>query len=88
MMERVEVTIPICTQAGVFGLVLMQVCAVKDATDEEILEVCNRENPSGTILGWATVIRKEQAGNMWHTKNKLPVPCEQHADRLHFLVLC
>ena len=30
------------------GLCGMQVCAVHDATDEEVLAVCNRENPSGT----------------------------------------
>lgn len=35
------------TQAAI-GICHMQVCAAKDATDDEILKVCNYENPSGT----------------------------------------
>lgn len=61
------------------GLTCMQVCAVEDATDEEILEVCNRENPSGTEAGWSTVLRGEHDG---------PVRCETYPDRLHWLAQC
>ena len=50
-MNRVEVT------RCVIGACFMQVCCVQDATDEEILEVCNRENPSGTEHGWGKVHR-------------------------------
>jgi hypothetical protein len=66
----------------------MQVCAVKDATDDEILEVCNRENPSGTSNGWSSVVREIQEDSMFRTKEALPVQCEEYPDRLHFIVLC
>jgi hypothetical protein len=61
------------------GICHMQVCAVKDATDEEILAVANRENPSGTRNGWGTVIRKG--------KGK-PVTCADDKSRKHFLISC
>lgn len=79
-MNRVEITRPIV------GLTRMQVCAVADATDEEILEVCNRENPSGTSNGWSKVIRVEDE---YSSKDSLPVACLSYPDdRLHFLVSC
>lgn len=81
-MDRVVVTNPFC------GLVAMQVCAVSDATDEEILEVCNRENPSGTHNGWASVIREAVEDDMFRKKENMPVKCKDNPDRLHFLVLC
>jgi hypothetical protein len=56
----------------------MQVCAEADATDEEILEVCNRENPSGTSLGWCKVLKNDPA----------LVICEFYPERRHFLVEC
>lgn len=49
-MNKVVVTRPF------MGICGMQVCAHKDATDEEILAVCNGENPSGT-----SVVTKETA---------------------------
>lgn len=70
---RVMVTRP------VLGLFYMQVCAAAEATDEEILAVCNRENPSGTTNGWTTVIRDGDGE---------PVQCDGDPDRLHFLVSC
>lgn len=57
----------------------MQVCCVKDATDEEILKVCNEDNPSGTSLGWARVIREGEGK---------PGQCEKYPDRYHILVTC
>ena len=63
----------------------MQVCALSDATDEEILAVCNSENPSGTSLGWCRVIRDLEEDE---TKQMLPVECEDHPGRTHFLVSC
>ena len=69
------------------GLCSMQVCAEKDATDEEILEVCNRENPSGTQNGWCDV-RREVLDDSVRTAATLPVPCDKYPERLHFLVLC
>jgi len=69
-MDRVIIT------RGVVGIAHMQVCVIKDATDEEILKVCNQENPSGTSLGWCEVYRQN------------PVVCSQYPDRRHFLVEC
>lgn len=66
---------------------MMQVCAESDATDEEILEVCNRDNPAGTTNGWSEVIR-EPDGSLGKEENKAPIQCEDHPGRTHFLVLC
>lgn len=77
-MERIIVTNPFC------GICHMQVCADKDATDGEILAVCNRENPSGTSLGWTTVVRETNA----EQDNMKPVVCSEYPERLHFLVSC
>ena len=63
------------------GICHMQVCAVPDATDEEILAVCNRENPSGTTSGWTQVKRAEDEPSR-------PVACQQDPARTHFLVAC
>jgi len=65
------------------GICHMQVCAEKDTSDEEILDVCNRENPSGTKAGWSEVIRNDKE----HPVNN-PVTCDDHSSRTHFLVVC
>ncbi len=65
------------------GLCGMQVCAAADATDEEILEVCNRENPSGVSNGWAKVARED-----FEQENTRPVPCGDDPERRHFIVVC
>ena len=75
MSERVMITRP------VLGICHMQVCAVSDATDEEILNVCNAGNPSGTSLGWCRVHRTDE-------KAAAPVPCGDDYERLHILVSC
>ena len=80
-MERVIITRP------VQGLFFMQVCAVKNATDEEILKKCNRDNPAGTINGWSRVIR-ETNKELGITKKSLPVKCKEHLDRIHYLITC
>jgi hypothetical protein len=64
---------------GIVGICHMQVCAAADATDEEILTVCNRENPSGTTNGWLSVIREGDGA---------PVTCADDAGRTHFLASC
>ena len=76
---RVQITRPIV------GIYMMQVCAMKDATDDEILEVCNRENPSGTANGWTRVFREVDE---YHGENCLPVPCNDDPERIHFLAVC
>lgn len=77
-MKRVIVTRPI------FGICHMQVCAAKDATDEEILEVCNRENLAGTQNGWSHVCREDS--EFWGPT--APVTCADDENRLHILVAC
>lgn len=81
MSARVIITRP------VLGAVHMQVCATSDATDVEILDVCNRENPSGTSAGWTAVIRKPD-GSMFQTPNTAPKQCAEDPSRTHFLVIC
>ena len=78
-MERVVVTKPI------IGIYAMQVCAEKDATDEEILLVCNRDNVAGTIDGWTRVFREVDEH---HKENLLPVQCDDYSERMHFIVFC
>ena len=73
-MDRVVITIPIVGPAH------MQVCAVKDATDEEILAKC-AENVAGTQHGWTTVLRQD--GNTWGS-----IPCAVHPNRVHVYVMC
>jgi hypothetical protein len=68
-MDRVTITQP------AIGICHMQVCVVADATDEEILKVCNEQNPAGTERGWVTV-RADR------------VPCEVYSGRLHVMVVC
>lgn len=80
-MERVEVAKPF------HGILAMIVCAVPDATDEEILAVCNRDNPAGTTNGWGDVVREEHD---WVKTNPLNAPCacKDHEGRIHYIVLC
>ena len=80
-LPRIQVT------RSMVNIFTMQVCAVDDATDEEILKVCNRENPAGTTNGWSTVIRKPD-GSFGREGNKAPVSCDTMKGRIHFLVEC
>jgi len=82
-MERIAVI------KSVVGVCHMQVCAEQNATDEEILAVCNRENPSGTSNGWSRVIREGKPPSaVWPTERLLPVACGKYPDRKHFIVSC
>jgi len=83
-MDKVVIT------RAMVGICGMQVCAKKDALDEEILMVCNRENPSGTTNGWTEVVRHTRGADteLFYTENNLPVQCADYPDRAHFLVLC
>ena len=78
-MNKIEITKPI------LGIYAMQVCAIKGLTDEEILEVCNTENPAGTTAGWTKVYREEDDT---HGKNLLPVQCKEYEDREHLIIMC
>jgi hypothetical protein len=66
----------------------MQVCAKRDASDEEILKTCNEDNPAGTTNGWCQVVRKveDMAGD--NPERFLPITCEKDSLRIHFIVLC
>ena len=77
-MDRVVVVSP------VVGIAHMRVCAASDATDDEILSVCNRLNPSGTSHGWSTVCRGDD--NFWGKVG--PVQCADDPTRTHFMVAC
>lgn len=74
-MERVEVSRCMLGSCG------MQVCAESGATDEEILKVCNVENPAGTERGWVAVDRSDNPGFG-------PAQCEDDPNRTHFRVDC
>jgi len=76
-MKRVIIT------KSMIGLLYMQVCAKADATDKEILEVANRENPSGTTNGWGIVARDDH-----EQENLRPVVCGDYSDRKHFILIC
>ena len=78
-MDRVVIT------KYMMGLLGMQVCAERDATNEEILSVCNNQNPSGTSHGWTTVVRTEEDSV---AEGQTPVQCEECPDRLHFIIFC
>ena len=65
------------------GICYMQVCAVADATDEEILRVANRENPSGTSNGWSEVAREDHEDERMRS-----VACEDDGSRTHFMLVC
>ena len=80
--QRVLVTLPFA------GLRAMQVCAVQDATNEEILKVCNEENPQLVTGGWHTVVRTEEDIKDGTSVEALPGRCVEFPDRLHIIVLC
>ena len=84
-LPRVEVTRTAMRPSthGLYAFCTMQVCAVADASDEEILRVCNAENPSG-VNPWDTVVRTDDDHKVMPGRN----PCAEHAGRFHYLVLC
>ncbi len=80
MKDRVVITKPI------MGVCYMQVCAVKDATDQEILDYCNTHNRSGTQNGWTRVIRTVEDDN--GQTEFLPVVCNNDRNRQHLILVC
>lgn len=75
-MDRVVVT------RAVHGICRMQVCAAKDATDDEVMAVANAQNPAGTTFGWARVIRDGAPAEGG------PIACADDPGRLHLLLEC
>jgi len=67
------------------GLCYMQVCAEENATDKDILSICNSENPSGTSGGWQYVIRENDKN---YEPKFYPVKCSDFQNRKHFIIVC
>ena len=83
IMEIIDKEKKVIVTRPMIGLCHMQVCAVADATDEEILEVANFENPAGTSGGWMEVIRED-----YEDKSLKPVICDDDKERKHFILIC
>jgi hypothetical protein len=81
-MNRIEIIRPM------LGICWMVVCAERDATDEEILKVCNAENPSGTTHGWGRVVREDTELTNLEAENIRPVVCLEDENRLHLIISC
>lgn len=81
--DRVFISMPVA------GFRAMQVCVKPEVPDEEILQVCNRENPQLVSGGWHTVVRsKEHARKCKVDEVAAPGQCVECPDRLHKIVLC
>jgi hypothetical protein len=76
-MNRIEIVRPL---AGLCGMI---VCVEPGVTNEEILEFCNRENPSGVENGWSNVVRDDSEG-----VQLAPLQCQEHPTRTHLMVIC
>jgi len=73
------------------GSPVMQVCAVLDATDEEILKTCNSQDELKSHNDWTTVMRDPDKFNL--SSNWRPVECGDaekcgQGPRLHIFVIC
>jgi hypothetical protein len=71
------------------GLRAMQVCVLPEVPDEEILQVCNRENPQLGTIRWHTVVKDvKHAMECVVSPEAAPGPCQSRVGRLHKIVLC
>lgn len=67
----------------------MQVCAIADVTDEEILSACNSENPQMVSGGWHSVVRSaEDCKRLGLNANAVPGDCVECKGRKHFIAVC
>jgi hypothetical protein len=74
------------------GLFACQVCVVPDATDEEILEACNREDPRTEGFSWVRVIRTQKDIDELKLRtpdrsSALPGTCVECPPRIHMVVM-
>jgi len=77
-MDRIIITKPM------HGICMMQVCAIKNIKDKELLDYVNIHNPSGTKNGWTKVIRDDK-----EHPDCNPIKCADHPNkRVHFLIAC
>jgi len=70
------------------SLVAGCVCVVQDATDEEILEYCNKSHHPGTTNGWALVVHDADRWKGVLGDECSPVQCADHKGRIHYVVMC
>ena len=88
-MAPTEIESRVLVTRRMMGLLAMQVCCVEDATDKQILDVCNQDNPCGTSNGWCNVINsKKDALKLFSDAKAAPVKCDDTPGRLHKVVLC
>ena len=81
--QRVLVTMPYA------GFRAMQLCAVADATDEELLAECNKDNPQLVTGGWHHIIRSlEDCKKHGINENAVPGDCVECKGRKHFIAVC
>ena len=62
-----------------------QVCAEKDLTDEEVVQLLEESNPTGTSNGWSSIVR--EVTDVFD-ESCMPKPCADYPDRMHYLVTC
>ena len=65
------------------GLVHCSVCVPKDATREEIENYVNAQHPTGIELRWQISSDAKFSGGQPN-----PCPCNDHEERLHYLMVC
>ena len=61
-----------------------QVCCPKDWTDEQIVELANRDNPAGTESGW-TIVRHGDACLQGDPERNVCADNDQH---VHVALTC
>lgn len=64
------------------GLYLCSVCAPAGMSREVVEAVVNSQNPSGISSPWRIADRQFRTGQ------PNPTPCDQHGDRMHYLLSC
>lgn len=81
--ERIITTMPFA------GLRAMQVCAVADVTDEELLAFGNKDNPQMVTGGWHHVVRSvKDCKKLGVNENAVPGDCKECPGRKHFILVC
>lgn len=81
-MNAVEISRVAMPEAGLFGLLMMQVCAYGETPIEEVEHQARLLNPAGVNGDW------EILGWDFPQEHKRPVPCEEHPERIHYLLAC
>ena len=81
--QRVLVTMPYA------GFRAMQVCVMEGVPDDEILSICNAENPQLVSGGWHTIVRDAaHAAELGVDTTAAPGKCVECPGRWHKIALC